>query len=134
MNCRVIPLRLLDAADTAWILERLSRPGSDFQKKLIAGNLTEADGKISIVADQGEIIGWARTEEWRQWQTLEAFVDTHYRRRGVATFAAAGLTACGIFEKRIVAVFRPSMSPLAERVGLMPVRFEKRCGSWVLSI
>lgn len=133
MNCSVVPLRLLDPADASWILGRLSRPGSDFQKKLTAGGMTDADGLISIVRDQGEVVGWARTEEWRQWQTLEAFVDSHHRRRGVAAFAASGLTACGSFEKRIVAVFRPSMSPLAKRAGLMPVLFEKKGDSWVLS-
>lgn len=128
MNCKVQQLRTLCAADVDWILRKLSRPGSDFQLKLATGGF---DCPIAMVSDQGEMIGWARTEDWDGWRTLEAFVDPQYRRRGIATLAAAALVAYGAYDEKRVAVFRPSMEPLARRVGLLPSRFENRDGVWV---
>jgi hypothetical protein len=80
----------------------------------------------------GEIVGWARTEKWDGHDTLEAFVQHQYRRRGIARFCAAGLVASNAFDGgRSVAVFRESMLHLARGVGLEPLLFgRQQDGSW----
>lgn len=125
-----------DIHDAEYIREYLTRPGSDFRKKLtgwLTGETrpTTDDGHIAIVEDQGEIIGWARTERWWHGQdlydTLEAFVAKEYRRRGIAAFAAAGLASRYLAEEGgAVAVFRPQMILVAKRAGLHPKLFELR--------
>lgn len=144
-SCSVLPAGEFAADSHAmhWIHKRLTRDGSDFQMKLLSwisgrDEPGEDDGHLAIVEDRGEIVGWARTAAWthpstRRWQTLEAFVSEPYRRRGVASFAAAGLVAssalpaCGR-----VAVFRVrTMEGVARRIGLLPTFFTLDDGKWV---
>ncbi len=128
MNCCVQELRSCDGADLRWIAERLTKPASDFQKKLVADQL---DGSIAIVKDFGEIVGWARSEAWDGWQTLEAFVAEPYRRRGIAAYATAGLAAAAVLPRDAgLAVFHRSMFLLAKRQGLLPVLFEHDGNQW----
>jgi hypothetical protein len=123
MNCTVTAAKDLSEDDRVWIMGRLCRLGSDFQKKLIRGP-TLADGWIAVVRSHGEIIGWARTEKWQGEDTLEAFVAQDFRGLGVATFAATGLRLAGRFSGQC-AVFAPPMLPVAVGAGLDPVLFEK---------
>ena len=126
MNCDVLSLADLDDIDLTYIRRNLTKPDSDFHRKLRRG---QTDGHIAIVRDQGEIVGWARTEPWMdcegfQWDTLEAFVSVSYRLQGIAAFAACGLESartlgCG------VAVFHPVMYVIATRVGVKPTLFAK---------
>ena len=134
MECHILPADELPRDDRFFLALRLTRDNSDFCGALVAGT---QEGTIAICKDAGEIIGWARTERWRSWSTLEAFVGTAYRGRGVATFCAAGLVAsypyfrgsCGY-----AAVFRPSMQNLARKVGVSPVLFSRMPdGKWELS-
>jgi hypothetical protein len=76
MDCFTIRAAFLRPSEKAWIASRLTRPGSDFQKALESG---EPQGWISIALDKGVIIGWARTERWEDFDTLEAFVDPALR-------------------------------------------------------
>ena len=87
--------------------------------------------------DQGEIVGWARTEAWLEddgvsvdltkWNTLEAFVHPEYRCSGVAAFAVAGLAASSaIYGVKAVAVFHPHMLLVARRAGFRPTLFAKQ--------
>lgn len=128
MNCDILPLDALDDDDLSFIRYYLTKPGSDFFKKLTtAGDL---NGHIAVVRDQGEIVGWARTEPWRdsdgiEWDTLEAFVHEDYRLRGVAAFAACGLEAYGGALGGAIAVFHPFMYIVATRAGLRPTLFVK---------
>ena len=133
MTCTVLPLADLDATDRDFIAAGLTKPGSDFQKKLRAGLL---DGRIAIVRDAGEIIGWARTEKWlggdasREWDTLESFVSPAYRSRGIASFGASGLRAT--FDAACyVAVFHPHMLLVARRAGLRPILFHREGPAWL---
>lgn len=139
MRCRTLHVRDLDAIECLYLHRHLTRDGSDFANKLASWasgvRPARSDGTIALVEDQGEIIGWARTEIWWEepghmaWDTLESFVTPEWRGRGIASWAAAGL-ACG--ELCAVAVFRPSMLLLAKRVGLHPVLFQKdEGGRWV---
>jgi hypothetical protein len=127
-------------SEADYVRDHLTRPGSDFQKKLTAwieGWLkpTASDGHISFVQDHGEIVGWARTERWlvddTLYSTLEAFVATPYRRRGIAAFAASGLYSSVLHDyEPTVAVFHPHMLLVARRAGLWPTLFEKEGGQW----
>jgi hypothetical protein len=142
MNCRTIHITELDDADAAFIVNHLTREGSDFSRKLqgkISGSpLRRVDGWISLIVDYGEIIGWCRTETWVEpetdapWDTLEAFVSPVYRGRSFAAWAASGLVCGPLSEAAGVAVFAPSMMLLARRIGIFPVLFTQDCeGRWV---
>jgi hypothetical protein len=130
MELFVLPTARLRLSERNFIADHLTRPGSEFQKMLLSGT---PPGTIAICLDQGEIIGWARTELWREMPTLEAFVSPAYRRRGVATLCAAGLRTEGVWrDYEFVAVFRPTMAALAKRLGLLFAAFDRAPdGSWV---
>lgn len=135
MICRVHPTFRLDDFEVAWILSRLSKQGSVFQGKLEYPR--DIDGYIATVHDQGEMVGWARTEHWRDtrgtdWETLEAFVAPEYRCRGLARFAASGLAAAGAIKSPSVAVFSPPMISIAESAGMIPVLYAlDGAGRWI---
>ena len=139
MNCTVLTAAEFAKDREAMLLvaDRLSRHGSDFQEKLrywLAGHLPHSsDGLISLVRDFGELIGWARTEDWKSMKTLEAFVAEEHRKKGVAVFATAGLVATRAFgDTSRVAVFREeSMVRLAERCRLFPTLYILRGAEWV---
>lgn len=139
MECYLLPTARLRPSERQFISTKLTRPNSDFQRSLIANT---AHGTIALCLDQGEIIGWARTEQWQGWDTIEAFVDSTYRGRGVATFAAAGLVASRSFFRgpypngagACAAVFHPSMKTLTRKVGVYPVLFDRHPdGTWNLA-
>jgi hypothetical protein len=129
MELFVLKTSRLRRSERRFIADHLTRAGSDFQRALLYG---EPAGTIAICLDQGEILGWARTEIWQNLPTIEAFVATAYRRRGVATLCVAGLVAAGVFvDHDEVAVFRPSMASLARRLGIPFVEFDRKPdGSW----
>jgi hypothetical protein len=131
MELFTLPTPRLKISERRFIADHLTRENSDFQRALTSG---AASGSIAICLDRGEIIGWARTEKWDGHNTLEAFVQQPYRRRGVARLCAAGLAADNAFDEcRSVAVFRESMLQLAKCVGLEPLLFgRKPDGSWRL--
>ena len=139
MNCTILTAAEFakDREAMLWIADRLSRHGSDFQEKIrywLAGHIPQnGDGLIAIVRDFGEIIGWARSEDWKTLRTLEAFVAEEHRRKGVAGFATHGLVASRAFgDTRRAAVFREeSMVRLAERCGLFPTLFTLRGAEWI---
>ena len=136
MNCKVYKAAELPEHERVWIAHRLTKAGSDFNAKLVywtygRGAAVESDGSIAVVYDHGEIVGWARTETWRGYDTLEAFVAPEHRGRGVAAFAASGLAASTLNANGgSVAVFAPSMMLVARRAGLHPELFERVDGEW----
>jgi len=129
MELFILPAARLRQSERKFIADHLTRPNSDFQTALLNG---EPAGVIAICLDQGEIIGWARSEMWQGLPTLEAFVAPSYRARGVATLCAAGLRTQGVFMGHyFVAVFRPPMPILARRLGLPHKRFDRHPdGTW----
>ena len=135
MTCEILTLaELVGAADLAlFVRNKLTNPGSEFQTRLTNLLFSEgvAEGHISLVLDQSEVVGWARTDRWTTYDTLEAFVAPDYRGRGIASFAAAGLRSSVMHSGSIaVAVFHPHMALVAQRVGLLPVLFEGGNGRW----
>ena len=147
MICTTLAIADFVASSAAFVRDNLTRPGSDFQKKLTAwidgsSKPTAADGHIALVLDQGEIVGWARTEQWSagddgadgyvMYDTLEAFVAPSYRLRGIAAFAASGIFSAVLHENGgTVAVFHPHMLLVARRAGFWPTLFEKEGGQWL---
>ena len=129
MELFILKTDRLRASERRFIADHLTRPESDFQGALLNGGLT---GTIAICLDQGEIVGWARTEVWQDIPTLEAFVSPAYRRRGVATLCAAGLRTEGVFrDYEYIGVFRPTMVSLASRLGLLYASFDRKPnGTW----
>jgi hypothetical protein len=129
MELFVLKTDHLRSSERRFIADHLTRPESDFQRALLGGPVT---GTIAICLDQGEIIGWARSEMWNEIPTLEAFVSPAYRRRGVATLCTAGLRTEGVFrDHEFVAVFRPTMVSVACRLGLLYASFDRKPnGTW----
>jgi hypothetical protein len=128
-TCTVLALADLDEPSRRVIRDSLTKPVSDFQKKLIAEHL---DGSIDLVSRDSEIIGWARSEHWQGHQTLEAFVEPASRNAGVAAFAAAGLVAAAAVPPE-VAVFHPRMLAVARRAGLLATLFSRERDQWVVA-
>lgn len=144
MNCEILPLAaFVESAYLAlYVRNKLTRPGSDFQRKIDAllfgeREAFDRDGEIALVFDHGQVIGWARTEYWSAgdevlYDTLEAFVAEDYRLRGIAAFASAGLYAKALFDNGgTVAVFHPHMLLVAKRAGFFATLFAKVDGKWV---
>lgn len=129
MELFVLKTDRLRASERRFIADHLTRPESEFQRSLMDGTVT---GTIAICLDQGEIVGWARSEVWQGIPTLEAFVSPAYRRRGVATLCAAGLRTEGVFsDYEYIGVFRPTMVSLASRLGLLYAAFDRKPnGTW----
>lgn len=132
MNIVVSWTASLDLIDRRYICAGLTRPMSVFQQALDGGTAT---GRIAICRDQGEIIGWARTERWRENDTLEAFVAPCYRGRGVATACAAALLADGAISRSAgVVVFRRPMPQIAERLGIDYVGYTPEGEEWTQTL
>jgi hypothetical protein len=117
-----------DAPIRRTIRDELTKPGSDFHKAID----TKTDGHIAVVFHDDQVVGWARTERWQSYDTLEAFVRPERRLQGVAVFAAAGLFSAVVRENDgSVAVFHPHMLLVAQRAGFFPVLFERDgAGGW----
>ena len=131
MNFHVFPARRLCGSERKFLIDHLTRPGSDFQRALLEST---QKGTIAICFDHGEIIGWARTEEWHGLPTLEAFVASEYRRRGVAKACASCLLAEGSLARDVrTAVFTKQMTALAEKLSLAWSQFDRKSdGTWKL--
>jgi hypothetical protein len=122
--CSVMPLDevVADAPIRRTIRDELTKPGSDFHKAID----TKTDGHIAVVFHDDQVVGWARTERWQSYDTLEAFVRPERRLQGVAVFGAAGIRAGVLHENDgTVAVFHPHMVLVAQRAGFFPVLFER---------
>jgi hypothetical protein len=140
MNCTTLTASELATPTAFYVRDHLTKPASDFRRKLTSWLYGESrpgptDGHIALVEDHGEIVGWARTERWlvddTLYSTLEAFVATPYRRRGIAAYAASGLYSSVLHDyEPTVAVFHPHMLLVARRAGLWPTLFEKEAGQW----
>lgn len=145
MILRIRPLYELKRPALRRVLE-LTKTDSVFHERLeqildgYSWPVTDEDGVIATVVEDGELVGWARSEQWLEmgredvehWDTLEAFVREDRRGEGIASLAATGLAVHGLKAwGGDVAVFAPSMMLLARRAGLHPTLFQKANGEWV---
>lgn len=121
----------LSDLDAKCIVERLTKPGSEFQREVTDKT---SDTPIAIVRTQNErVAAWTATHNWQGMQTLEGFTDPYCRRRGLARVAAALLIADGhIDPNETVAVFSPLCVTMAAALGCRDVRLYERQGTeWV---
>lgn len=129
MEIFVVKTARLRRCEKKFIADHLTRANSDFQQALLEDR---PQGTIAVCLDQGEIVGWARTEIWQDIPTLEAFVSPAYRRRGIAKACAATLIAEGVYrDHEFIGVFSKTMASLAYRLGLLYAEFNlKPDGTW----
>ena len=142
MTTRTLTLEDLDYGDLAYIRRNLTKRGSDFHRTLgwlLRGDWYDTKALwIATVRDRGKLVGWARTEKWRDhdtgitWDTLESFVAEDYRGRGVSRLAATALGVDYLYEEaaHCVAVFHPHMLLVARAAGYHPTLFVKEGQSW----
>ena len=130
MHIFVFPIHRLGVTERRHIADHLTRPGSEFQQALVSGS--PLTGVIATMHMGGEIVSWARTYEWREYQTLEAFTASEHRRGGLATACTAALIAyiAGAYGVTF-AVFRPQMASIAARLRILHRHYARwPDGSW----
>ena len=117
----------LAAGDCLAIVQRLTKPASEFQIEVAAcrdGRISSAT-PIALWHDRGTLLAWACSHDWRDYQTLEMFTDARHRGRGIALALSATLLAGGVLDqRRPLAVFAPSTAAIARRLGFAVERFE----------
>ena len=137
MNCDVWATNKICNSDIEFLVKHATKTDSDFARKLtrrIVNRDEPLGGRISMVCDMGEIVGWCRTEQWVDvpnkvtMDTLEAFVREPWRRRGVCLFAAAGLMAASERHSQPFAIFSPAMIPACKRLGIKFIEY--RMSRW----
>lgn len=126
----------LDPQDANAIFRRLTKPGSECQleiSQVIAGE-GSSDTPIALWHEDGAVLGWVCSHEWKGQQTLEMFVGERHRGRGIATALSAALAAAGVIDTaQRVAVFSPVTADIARRLGCVSVDlYERQHGSWQL--
>lgn len=136
MNCLVMRLSGIALSSRNDIIESACKPGSDFQAKLLEFDLTDDDGWIAIVRHGERLLGWARTEVWRDknsgevFDTLEAFTVESWRKRGICQFAATGLLAAQKIDRGPVAIFSNQLVQTCRRMAVRWVLYENVRGEW----
>jgi hypothetical protein len=124
----------LEPGDCLAICYRLANQGSEWQRE-VRGVL---EGKVSSCTpvalwhDDGALVGWACSHDWREMQTLEQFTDKRHRGRGIGTALAAALVGAGVIDPaQLMAVFSEQTKRIAERLRMQPIRYERSGSDWV---
>jgi hypothetical protein len=132
MRAELTTVSDLEPFVAAYCAANLCRPSSEMQNEIY---VRQADTPIVVV--QVELpIAWVASHEWRDQQTLEAFVAPERRRRGLVKLGAHMLLAAGhLVKTEPIAVFSPDCVPLARSLGFAEVRHYTRNGKdWVLHL
>ena len=121
--------------DALAIIHRLTRDGSEFQAEVASmlEGVSSSSTPLAIWELDGACIGWAASHIWRELQTLELFVDPRHRGHGRGSILAGVLVSSGRIDKgRAVAVFSPSTTSIAERLGCRQVvEYSREGDEWV---
>lgn len=130
MRAEVTTVCDLEPADAAWIAAHLCRPGSEMQTEFY----TRRSQTPVVVFYSGQPIAWVATHEWHEHQTIEAYTDPDWRRRGLARAGALMLLAVSYLSRsEPVAVFSGDCVPLAKSLGFIDVlRYERSAHGWSL--
>ena len=92
-----------DEADA--IVAHLTNAGSEFREEVATRKTRDHRTPISLVIEEGTLVAWACSHQWRGMQTLEMFTAASQRRRRLATIATTVLVASSQFdfcERRVV--------------------------------
>ena len=132
MKATLTSVNYLEPFVGAYCAATLCRPLSDMQSELYQ-RLAETP---IVLIETGLPIAWVASHEWRDQQTLEAFVVPEWRRRGLVKLGAHMLLAASYLVKtEPVAVFSSDCVPLARSLGFHEVRHYTRHGKdWVLHL
>lgn len=117
--------------ETTQLLVSLTWPGSECQKEL--RNRYGSQTAIALVCrDDGVVLSWVASREWRGLQTLEGFTRADSRRRGFAKLAAGILEADDrVTSSRETAVFNPDFIGVAASIGITRLRlYQLSNGDW----
>lgn len=125
MKAELLNVCDLEPADAAWIAAHLCRPGSEMQSEFYE-RLTDTP---VVVFSNEQPIAWVATHEWHGHQTLEAFTDPEWRRRGLARAGALMLAAVSYLNRREpISVFSPDCVPLTRSLGFAETLLYQRDG------
>jgi GNAT superfamily N-acetyltransferase len=118
----------LSRGDGVAIVRRLTRAGSEFQLEVslaLAGN-SSSSTPLVLWRENGALLAWACSHQWREMQTLEMFTDERHRGRGIAAALTCTLSAAGVIDRdEPLAVFSPATESIARRAGFGEVlRYE----------
>lgn len=130
--CAVSELR---PADLIQIVDRLTRPASEFQSECAAAlNGHYSATPIAVWLNSGTAHGWACSHVWNGQQTLEMFVDPARRGAGIASALSSFLIAAAVIDpEKTLAVFSPVTARIANRLGCVEVLQYARAGDgWSL--
>ena len=123
-----------DEADA--IVAHLTNAGSEFREEVATRKTKDHRTPISLVIEEGTLVAWACSHQWRGMQTLEMFTSESQRRRRLATIATTVLVASSQFDfsERRVVVFHPSSIAIARAAGCSDVVLYGRGadGEWVM--
>lgn len=123
-----------DEADA--IVAHLTNAGSEFREEVATRKTRDHRTPISLVIEEGTLVAWACTHQWRGMQTLEMFTAESQRRRRLATIATTVLVASSQFDfcERRVVVFHSSSIAIARAAGCSDVVLYGRGadGEWVM--
>ena len=130
MRAELLNVCDLEPADAAWIAAHLCRPGSEMQTEFY----TRRSETPCCVIWSGQPVAWVATHEWHEHQTLEAFTDPDWRRRGLARIGAMMLLSVSyVVRDEPVAVFSPDCVPLAKSLGFADVlQYQRTPTGWSL--
>ena len=118
----------LSRSDGVAIVRRLTNVGSEFQREvaLVLANNSSSSTPLALWHENGALLAWACSHEWRDMQTLEMFTDERHRGRGIAAALTCTLAASGVIDRgEPLAVFSTVTESIARRVGFGEVlRYE----------
>jgi hypothetical protein len=116
----------------AYCAANLCRPSSEMQNEIYT-RLTDTP---IVLIQIGLPIAWVASHEWRDQQTLEAFVAPEWRRRGLVKLGAHMLLAAGhLVKTEPISVFSADCVPLAKSLGFSQVdHYTRRGKDWVLHL
>ena len=110
MKAELLQVRDLEPADAAWIAAHLCNPGSEMQTEFY-----ERRTDTPVVVFSNEVpIAWVVARDWRGDQSIEAYTDPEWRRRGLARAGVIMLLATSfLVRSEPVAVFNRDCVQLA---------------------
>lgn len=126
MKAELIRVRDLDASDATWIAAHLCNRGSEMQREFYE---RQTDTPVVVFSNE-QPIAWVATHDWKNTQTIEAFTDPAWRRRGLARAGAIMLLATSYLARtEPVAVFSRDCVELAQSLRFRQTLYYQRSGA-----
>ena len=102
MKAELLHVRDLDASDATWIAAHLCNRGSEMQVEFYE---RQTDTPVVVFSNE-QPVAWVATHDWHGNQTIEAYTNYEWRRRGLARAGVIMLLATSnLVRSEPVAVF-----------------------------